>query len=344
MSAAPRVLMITSEWPRPGVSVTPHFIKRQAEFLQRAGLEVDVFDFQGERRLRNYAVAWRKVQGRISRGRYDLIHAQFGQSGVLALPKRLPLVVTLRGSDILGIVGTDGRYLRKGRLLQAASRYVARRADAVIAVSDHMRAYLDPAIPVHIIPSGLDFELFRPIPQAEARQRLGLAPDERVVVFVGRPTQARKRFHLAEQAVTLLSRTLPTRLLVAWGVAHTEIPYYLAASDAMIFTSMQEGSPNAVKEALACNIPVVSVAIGDVPQRLAGIDGCEVCTDERAETLAAALARTLLRRARVRGREAVQHLDEHAITAQVMGIYDRVLRREGERAVPRPHSAVASEV
>lgn len=337
MSAPLRVLMITSEWPKPGVCVTPHFIKRQAEFLQAAGIDVEVFDFRGARRLRNYVVSWRRVQRKLAGGRYDLVHAQFGQSGVLALPKRVPLVVTLRGSDILGIVGPDGRYLRKGRLLQAASRLVARRADAVIAVSEHMRAYLDPRIPVHIIPSGIDFELFRPIPQAEARQRLGLAPDERIVVFVGKPAQARKRFALAEEAVHVLSRTLPTRLLVAWGVAHTEIPYYLAASDALLFTSMQEGSPNAVKEALACDVPVVSVPIGDVPERLAGIEGCEVCVDERPEAIAAALERTLRRGGRVRGREAVRHLDEHRITEQVIAIYQRVLRREEAPAArPRP--------
>jgi glycosyltransferase involved in cell wall biosynthesis len=340
MPAPIRVLMITSEWPKPGVCVTPHFIKRQAEFLQAAGIEVSVFDFRGSRKLGNYVTAWYAVQRKLAAGRFDLVHAQFGQSGTLALPKRLPLVVTLRGSDILGIVGPDGRYLRKGKLLQAASRHVAARADAVIAVSEHMRAYLSPRIPLHIIPSGIDLELFRPIPQAEARQRLGIPADEKVAVFVGKPEQARKRFALAQAAVEALSRTMPTRLLVAWRVEHTEIPYYLAASDALLFTSMQEGSPNAVKEALACDVPVVSVAIGDVAERLAGIEGCEVCTDERPEAIAAALGRTLRRGGRVRGREAVRHLDEHRITEQVIAIYQRVLRREEAPAAQQSREAV----
>src|SRR5690242_7765449 len=96
-----RVLMITAGWPQPGQPQTTHFVKRQAEFLQRAGVDVDVFHFRGAKRLWNYVRAWRDVRPRINANRVDLVHAQFGQSGILALPKRLPLVVTLRGSDIL---------------------------------------------------------------------------------------------------------------------------------------------------------------------------------------------------------------------------------------------------
>ena len=98
-----RVLMITAGWPQPGQPQTTHFVKRQAEFLQRAGVQVDVFHFRGAKRLWNYIRAWRDVRPRIDPNRVDLVHAQFGQSGILALPKRLPLVVTLRGSDILEI-------------------------------------------------------------------------------------------------------------------------------------------------------------------------------------------------------------------------------------------------
>src|SRR5919109_5163627 len=124
-----RVLMITSDWPVPGRPRTTHFIKRQAEFLQAAGVDVDVFAFAGGKRLLNYGRAWRAARRRLAAGRYDLVHAQFGQSGLLALPKRIPLVVTLRGSDILGIVGdSDGRHTLEGQFLQRLSRYVARRA------------------------------------------------------------------------------------------------------------------------------------------------------------------------------------------------------------------------
>jgi glycosyltransferase involved in cell wall biosynthesis len=88
---------------------------------------------------------------------------------------------------------------------------------------------------------------------------------------------------------------------------------------------MQEGSPNAVKEALACNLPVVSVKVGDVPLRLRGIAGCELCPDDRAETIAAALERVLRRGSRIDGRSAMRQLDEHLLTLRLIDIYRSVL-------------------
>src|SRR6267143_6747065 len=110
--------MITSGYPEPGRPHTQQFVKRQAEFLRAAGVEVEVFDFRGRQKLRHYVTGWTRVRSRLGAGRYDLVHAQFGQSGLLALPKRLPLVVTFRGSDLLGIVSdVDGRYTWRGRIL-----------------------------------------------------------------------------------------------------------------------------------------------------------------------------------------------------------------------------------
>lgn len=322
-----RVLMVTSEWPTPGVPRTTNFIKRQAEFLKAAGVDIEVFAFRGGKNPYNYAAAWTRLHPRLTLEHYDLVHAQFGQSGLLALPKRLPLVVTFRGSDLLGIVGDRaGRHTWKGRVLQRASRLVARRADAVILVSDHMRASLKTRAPVHVIPSGLDLTLFRPIPRDEARRLLSLDPAERLVLFVGRPQQARKRFSLASAAVDLLNQRLPARLIVGWGVPHDKIPVYMSACDALILTSMQEGSPNVVKEALACDLPVVSVPVGDVRERLAGVEGCEVTADEDPATIAAALERTLRRGGRVAGRDAVAHLDEHRLTERVIAVYRSIIK------------------
>jgi glycosyltransferase involved in cell wall biosynthesis/CelD/BcsL family acetyltransferase involved in cellulose biosynthesis len=320
--------MITSDYPTPGRPRTTHFIKRQAEFLAAAGVQVDVFHFQGEKRLRNYATSWAQAQRWLRAGTYDLVHAQFGQSGLLALPKRVPLVVTLRGSDLLGIVDdATGGYTLKGSLLVRATRFVARQADAVIVVSPHMVPLLDTRAPVHVIPSGLDLEHFRPGSREDARRRLGYASHERLVLFVGRPSQARKRYTLAAQAVDLMQQRSPARLVVAWGVMHADMPDYMNACDVLLCTSMQEGSPNVVKEALACNLPVVSVPVGDVAERLAGVSGCELTADDRPETIAQALERVLRARTRSNGRDAVRQLDEHRLTRRVIDIYEDVLTR-----------------
>jgi len=175
-----------------------------------------------------------------------------------------------------------------------------------------------------VIPSGLDFGLFRPIPQDEARRHLGLPVDKRFLLFVGNPELPRKRYDLARQAVDVLNRSLSAELLVGWGAPHDDIPFYMNAADALVFTSRQEGSPNVVKEALACNLPVVSVRVGDVPLRLQNVEGCELCDDDRPETIAAALERVLRRNRRVAGRDAVRDLDEQRLAQEVISIYRSV--------------------
>jgi teichuronic acid biosynthesis glycosyltransferase TuaC len=346
MTAPIRVLMITSDWPdRASWGGTATFIARQVDFLRAAGVDVDVFRFRGDGNPLRYAVAWLDVQRRLRRERYDLIHAQFGQSGLLALPKRLPLVVTFRGDDLEGVLSnTTGRLTARGRLLPLLSRVVARRADATIVVSAHMKGFLHREAQPHVIPSGLDLERFRLIPQAEARRHLGLSPDRRLVLFVGSPTSSRKRYDLARQAVDIVQRSLPAELVLGWAVPHDQIPYFMNACDALVFTSRQEGSPNVVKEALACNLPVVSVAIGDVPERLRDLAGCEVCADDEPQTIAAALVRALRRGERTASRERVRDLDEHVITARVIGVYRSVLAQTRHGAAGNGGRRVATAV
>ena len=242
------------------------------------------------------------------------------------MPKRLPLVVTFRGSDLLGTVDDKtGGHRKIGALHQLLSRLVARRADAVIVVAEHMKRHLPASIDAHVIPSGLDLKFFHPTDKRTARERLGLPQDEKLVLFVGRPNHGRKRVHLAEQALEILNRSLPAKLVVAWRVPHSDIPLYMSACDALVFTSMQEGSPNVVKEALACNLPIVSVAVGDVDERLQGVEGCELCADDDPATIAAALERVLRRGSRSNGRETVLELDENVTTQRVIGIYRTIL-------------------
>jgi teichuronic acid biosynthesis glycosyltransferase TuaC len=320
-----RVLMVTSDWLWNSWGGPAVFIARQVEFLRREGVEVELFPFRGSRSPGNYLAAWREVQGKIRRGCYDLVHAQFGQSGLTALPKRVPLVVTFRGDDLEGIIGENGRYIPAGWLLRFISCRVARQADAVIVVSEHMKRYLPAETAAYVLPSGIDLHLFRPEPRDAVRNRLGLPLDQRLVLFVGNPSLARKRYGLAQRAVEIVNQSIPTRLMIGWELPHDQIAALMNACDALVCTSMQEGSPNAVKEALACNLPVVSVPVGDVALRLRGIAGCELCPDEQVETIAAALSRVLQRNERIDGRSAVKQLDEQLLTQRLIGIYRSIL-------------------
>jgi glycosyltransferase involved in cell wall biosynthesis len=320
-----RVLMITSEWPSPErPQAVPHIV-RQVKFLRRAGLEVDVFLFRGAKNPINYLKAWRRLRDRLRGENYDLVHAQFGQSAFLPWPKRLPLVITFRGDDLQGIAGRNGHSTAAGRLLRTLCPIVARGADAAIVVSEHMRRYLAPSVPIHTIPSGLDFESLSCFPSEEARRQLRLPANERLVLFVGNPAEPGKRHDLAREAVEILNRTLPAQLVVAWGRPPSDIPVFMSACDVLAFTSCQEGSPDVVKEALACNLPIVTGPVGDIPLRLEGVAGCEIYPDDHPKTVAAALERVLRRRERINGRAAVKDLDEAVLTEKVIAVYRSVL-------------------
>lgn len=334
MTHAPtRILMITSEWPEPGHPYRAPYVVRQVDFLRRAGFEIDVFSFRGAKNPINYLRAWFNVQRRIRRGEYDVIHAQWGQSAPPALPTRVPLVVTFRGGEGEGIVSGNGRYTFSGWILRMVSAFVARRADELIVVSARMRRYL-PARRTHVIPSGLDFSRLPLMPRDEARRQLGLPAAKRLVLFVGSPDDGVKRYPLAQEVVARLGADLDAEMVVAWGQPHDKIPVYMNACDALLLVSMYEGSPNVVKEALACNLPVVSVDVGDVRERLADVAGCTVCDDDSPDRLAAALAAVLRAGTRVDGRTAVRELDEQILTQRLIDVYRLATERHKAETVP----------
>lgn len=340
--------MITCAYPTPENPRRVPFIARQVDYLKRAGVDLDLFHFKGKQNLFNYVRAWRQLRKHTAGKTYDLVHAQWGQSAVLALPKRLPWVITFRGNDLEGIVGERGEYTLNGRIQQRVSQLMARLADSVIVVSDRLGSRLRRK-DYHVIPSGLDLDLFRPIPQDEAREYLQLPQDKKLILFAAsRKDNPRKRYDLAEAAVEMIKDRYDVELVVATKVPHSSIPYYMNACDLLLLTSMHEGSPNVVKEALACNLPVVSTDVGDVAERIRGIDGCAICRDYTPEAAASCLEKVLAHGKRVGGRRAVEELDENLLTQKVIEIYRNVLaRREAEQpmlAIDSTGEGSASEI
>jgi len=158
---------------------------------------------------------------------------------------------------------------------------------------------------------------------------LGLSPEELLVIFPHDLRQATKRHWLAERTVEVLMQSMPSaRLWVVNGRPADEMPWYYAAADAMIVTSAREGGPSSVKEALACGIPVVSVAVGDT-QLFADAPEWVVRADATPEALSDALRTVLARR---NNRDRSSHLPpaltlDHA--AEAIGLlYEDVTRRK----------------
>lgn len=318
--------MITSEWPTDAHPNWVPFIVQQVNFLRRAGIEIEVFSFRGSKKIINYIKAWFYVRKALKTKNYNLIHAQFGQSGLMALPKALPLVVTFHGSDLQGDVISDGSYTIQGKLLQVISKLVAFFANEVIVVSPALGKMINFRRNYHVIPCGLDLNLFVPIEQSIAREKLNFSMNKKLILFGGRPEMSIKRYGLARQVIALLG-DMNAELIVTAHVPHDQMPIYLNACDVLLLTSVHEGSPTIVKEALACNLPIVSTDVGDVRERIGAIEGCIVCQNDNPETISVAVKNILSRNKRINGRETVLSLDENFLTQKVIQVYKEAINK-----------------
>ncbi|MBV9004638.1 MAG: glycosyltransferase [Solirubrobacterales bacterium] len=172
----------------------------------------------------------------------------------------------------------------------------------------------------HVLPHGVDRSLFRPFPQSTARQQLGWSPDERVVLFVGEDPN--KRCDLATEAVEIARSEFPAlRLAPCTHVPHREVPVWMNAADILVLTSNVEGSPNVVKEAMACNLPIVSVDVGDVRNVVEGTRNCRIMAQD-PKALAEGFCDVLRAvPARSDGRSRTDYLGLDAIAARLLEIY-----------------------
>ena len=323
-----RILMITSAWPereRPERGIA---IKQQFDSLKKAGIEAEIFIYKGRRSPRNYFRAWKDVQKLLKAKKFDLMHAQFGQCGLAGFFTGVPLVTTFRGSDLCGIVGTNGRYTKSGKLLYSISRYVAKKSKEVIVVADNLKDRLPRRMHTHLLPPGIDFKLFHPIPQKEARYRLKLPFDKKFILFDANKDKPVKRYELAKKAIDLIKDKMNASILPVSKLPHKLMPLYINASNVLLLTSKHEGSPSIVGEALACNIPVVSANVGDVAERIRNIPGCVVCENDSPQTFANGLLYALHSQEQIEARETIKDMDENILTEKLINIYCLALEKK----------------
>jgi glycosyltransferase involved in cell wall biosynthesis len=321
-----KVLIITSEWPHYENDIIGIHVVNQVNQLLNAGVEVSVFNFLGYKNPFNYVKAIIRLR-RFNLRKYDVVHAHHGQSGIVALSQnQCPVVVTFHGSDLQGIRDQRGRLTPLGYILRLSSQWVARRANEIILVADHLARHIH-SRPYHLIPAGIDLNSFRPMSKEESRAILELPMNARLILFVGNPERTEKRFWLAQKVVDLLTETIPAQLVIANGVLPERMPLYMNACDLLLVTSSTEGSPNAVKEALACNLPIVSTDVGDIRQRIQSVTGCLVCENDQPETIRITVNQALSKNKCIQGREAVLDFDESILIQKVIMVYQKALSK-----------------
>ena len=320
-----KVLMVSSVWPSENEPGLVPFLVEQVQSLHEGGIDIEVFSFYGKGNPIRYLWYWLKFHVKCALQDYDIIHAQFGQSGLIVLPTKLPLVVTFHGSDLQGWIGLAGKKSFASKIMTKMSRIVAHYSDQIIVVSDHLTNYLPSNLSVNRIPCGINFDLFHPLPRDETRSELNLPLEKYLILFVGDPSNPIKRFELAQQAVESFGDYIDSQLIIAKDIPHEIMPQYLNACDVLLVTSVHEGSPTVVKEALACNLPVVSVDVGDVKQRVGDFDECIVCEEDSINNIVSALCLNMEKGRLKDGFSKIQDLSLENISNEIINVYQAAI-------------------
>lgn len=302
------------------------FARREAESLRLAGIRVQNFYLASRTSLSVLLREWRRFRREQAEFRPHLVHGHFGtMTGLFCvLASRIPVVLTFRGTDLNPDPTLPGWRTILGRFF---SRISAIRASRIICVTAQLRDRLWwGRKKVSVMPGSVNLELFRPIEREEACRRMGWNVESRKVLFNAGHFPKIKRPDLAAKAVRIAQEIVGNvELIELKGDTPPEmIPTVLSAADCVLVTSDWEGSPTIVREAMACNLPVVSVNVGDVPEMIReSAPGAIV--DRDPAKLGEAVAEVLKFPMRSNGRERIAHLGEERVAFQIRQIYESAL-------------------
>ena len=289
-------------------------IAAQAESLSQHNVNMHFFPISSGG-MKGYYRSYLDLKKVLKERQIDIVHGHYSFSAIVArLAFHGKTIASLMGSDIF----QEKTWVRILTILFSKFMW-----DITIVKSREMRKIIKNA---EIIANGVDFGVFKPLDKQLAQQRVGFDPQKRHVIFVAEKIQDNvKNFRLAEKAMLLLT-DLNIDLHAVSGVTQKELVDYYNAADVLLLTSISEGSPNVVKEAMACNCPVVSTDVGDVSMIIGKTEGCYI-TSFSAENVALKIRKAIAIDKRTTGREDIRYLDSLSIAQKIIGIYESMLEK-----------------
>jgi len=324
-----KVLFIGSSNYEDGIS---SLIINQGNSLGKTGIHIDFYGIKGKGMtgyMKNI-IPLRKV---LKSQNYDIIHAHYGISGMVALlaRKKEKVIISFMGSDVIKLKQHRLKYKLANSAEVLLNRFLSRYFyDFVIVKSKEMFDALPHLKNKEIIPNGVDLALFFPIPKDKARSALNLDPVRKIVLFASDSNRPEKNYLLAEKAVRMINDH-DIQMIELKNIELQQVRYYYCASDLLLLTSLHEGSPNVIKEAAACNCPIVSTDVGDVSWVVGDTDGCYVSSfdPENVEANIRSALRFSEEKIRTTGRERIIEigLDDETIAKKILEVYKKTLEK-----------------
>ena len=250
----------------------------------------------------------------------NIIHAHYGLCGLVAgVQRKVPVVTTYHGTDL---------HCRRIRIASQLSVLLSRRN---IVVSRDLSRHLIKQKSIRIIPCGVNSNLLVPMDKEEARKKLGWDLNAKFVLFSKEFRNRAKNYPLAKAAIdeynSRFANGSEAELLEFIGYSREQVLLLYNAVDCVLMTSDYEGSPQFIKEAMACNCPIVSVDVGDVKQVISGTKGCYIA--ERTPTDIARKLDLAMKFGKTDGRTVVlTDYDAIAIARKLLTLYNEIVSHE----------------
>jgi len=293
------------------------FVTQQVETMETLGFEFEYFGITGKGVL-GYLTNRTKLIRKIKAFKPDIIHAHYGLSGLLAnLQRRIPVVTTFHGSDI----HSSKRILFLSRIAMFLSSYNIFVAQSLYNIAKYNgRNFI-------IQSCGVDISLLKPVPSKIARAYFGWDQTKIYILFSGSFDNQVKNYLLAKQSVELVE---DCKLVELKGYTKEQVGLLMNACNLLLVTSFRESGPLVVKEAMACNRPIVTTDVGDVRWVIGDTDGCYITSYDPAECgehIRKAIDFSLKNK-ETNGRERISQLglDTRDVMTKIVGVYTKIYR------------------
>lgn len=262
-----KILLVTNMYPtsdRPNYGI---FVKEQVEAVKSCfpDVEYDVYYIEGQSSKMSYVKSIFKINRSINRNDYDLVHVHYGLSGLFLLypfRKKLPVIMTLHGGDI---------QMEQGKIAQVyLTKQILKFVNVTIALNDRMvtivKQYCKNVIK---IPCSVNMTLFTPF----KHKTLIHAKKKLVIIFPSSHDRIVKNYSLFVKTIGELKEKykIDCREIELKNMTRQQVADTYRTADLMLMTSFSEGSPQVVKEAMACDLPIISTKVGDVDFLLDGV-------------------------------------------------------------------------
>ncbi len=243
----------------------------------------------------------------------NLIHAHGGHIGLLCgIQRKIPVVITFHGSDIN--LSANRMISLSASMLCNRSIFVSRQLKKKMPFKSNVSA---------VIPCGVDFDVFSPVDKASAKSESGFPENANYVLFSSSFENKVKNYPLAEKAMVGISRV---HLKEIKNRSRAEVNLLINGAELLLLTSFSEGSPQIIKEAMACNCPIVATDVGDIRDVIGNTEGCYITTFDPVD-VAEKIKLALAFGKRTNGREKIGYLDNKIIAGKIIQVYKQVLEK-----------------